>query len=105
MIHDDAQGWTSADTIKQQQQVIDALYAEIERQRKLLQLQAQMLVDDRFKHSQIWQENERLKAEVDLLNGEVKAAETRSGMANVVAQYEAQLKAERALPQPGEVEP
>ena len=29
MIHDDAQGWTSADTIKQQQQVIDALYADL----------------------------------------------------------------------------
>ena len=34
--------------------------------------------------------------EIELLKGEVKAAETRSGMATVVAQYEAQLKAERA---------
>ena len=33
MIHDDAQGWTSADTISQQYQVIRDLYAEIERLR------------------------------------------------------------------------
>ena len=36
------------------------------------------------------------RAEIELLKGEVKHAETRSGMANVVAQFEAQLKVERA---------
>jgi DNA repair exonuclease SbcCD ATPase subunit len=37
-----------------------------------------------------------LRAEVECLKDEVKAAETRSGMANVVEQFEAQLKVERA---------
>lgn len=37
----------------------------------------------------------RLRAEVEFLKGEVKAAETRSGVANVVAQMEAQIEAER----------
>ena len=36
------------------------------------------------------------RAEIELLKGEVKHAETRSGMANVVAQFEAQLKVECA---------
>jgi hypothetical protein len=48
-------------------------------------------------------EIEQLRATVELLEGEVKAAETRSGMANVIEQYEAQLKAQRARPVGGEM--
>jgi hypothetical protein len=35
------------------------------------------------------------EAKVELLEGECKAAETRSGMDNVIAQFESQLKVER----------
>jgi len=73
----------------------DAL-AEKERQVAAL---CQRCVDDEVHMDRIAsleRTNAELKAQVELLEAECKAAQTRSGMDNVIAQFEAQLEEERA---------